>query len=99
MPHLQKIHEEYDAKGLEIIVVDVTNRLEQTKKIFDERSISLKLLLANPDESARIFNPTALPTTLIIDRAGRVVFRHIGFYMGMEEGLRKEIEALIYRAI
>lgn len=99
LPHLQKIFDEYHGQGVEMIAIDVTDRAELTKRIFDEKSISLKLLFASPDEARRIFNPAALPTTLVIDKGGRIIFRHIGFYKGLEHALRKEIEALIYRTM
>lgn len=38
---------------------------------------------------------TGVPTTVLIDHEGRVVFRHVGFAPEMKERFEKEIETLL----
>ena len=37
----------------------------------------------------------AFPTTFILDKSGNIVFKHIGFYPGMEITLESEIRSLL----
>lgn len=41
------------------------------------------------------YGVAAIPTTVFIDHAGRLMFRHVGFGEGMEELFAQEIETLL----
>ncbi len=41
------------------------------------------------------YDVRGVPTTVIIDDAGRLMFSHVGFENGLEEQFAKEIETLL----
>ena len=54
--------------------------------------------LVSEDMTAEIrdkYNVRGVPTTVIIDDAGRLMFQHVGFEDGLEEQFAKEIETLL----
>lgn len=46
-------------------------------------------------EAFDAYGVRGIPTTCIIDHAGRLIYRHIGFREGDEEQFAAEIEALL----
>jgi thiol-disulfide isomerase/thioredoxin len=78
MPHIQKMHEQLAAKGLAILGLDVGEDADTVAKFANEQSYTFPLLLdAEPQITSRYF-VQALPTTFVIDRAGRIAFRSMG---------------------
>jgi hypothetical protein len=91
------MHAKYDELGVEIIVVDASNRREKTAEIIAEHAITLPVVLDTDDISHQSYKVYATPTTLIVDSAGRIIFRHIGYGPGMEKMMDKEIDLLLQR--
>jgi len=90
MPHIQKIHEQLAAKGLMILGLDVGEDAATVATFAKEQSYTFRLLLdAEPQVTSRYF-VTALPTTFVIDRAGRIAFREAGF--GNPAGFQAAVE-------
>lgn len=78
MPHLQTMHEQLGAKGLTILGLDVGEGATTVKKFAKEKSYTFPLLLdGEPQVTSRYF-VQALPTTFVIDRAGRIALRDVG---------------------
>lgn len=98
MPQLEALYNKYGAKGIEVVIVDASNRKRLTEKVISEASVSLPVLLDDKDISDKDYGVYATPTTLIVDSAGRIVFRHIGYGQGMERMFEKEIELLLQRS-
>jgi len=79
MPHIQKLHEQWTAKGLTILGLDVGEDAATVAKFAKEQSYTFPLLLdAEPQVTSRYF-VQAYPTTFVIDRAGRIAFRDMGY--------------------
>ena len=97
MPHLAAINDKYEIKGLRLILVDATNRKELTEKMAAEFSLKPPVLLDEQNISREQYKIVGTPTTYLIDGAGRIIFKHVGYGPGMERTLEKEIEALLAR--
>ncbi len=89
------MHRELDDQGVDIVVIDATNSRDLMEKIVRDDSLTLRILLDDKQIADKNYNLMATPTTLIVDRGGRIVFKHIGFSPGMEEMLTKEIQELL----
>jgi peroxiredoxin len=97
LPQLEALYGKYAAEGVVIILVDASNRKELTEKIIDETAVTMPVLLDDEDISGESYGVFATPTTVIVDSAGRMIFKHIGFGEGMEDMFEKEIELLLER--
>ena len=53
------------------------------------------IVLDDQKISREVFKIQGTPTNLVIDRQGRIIFRHLGFGPGSEEILKAEIEMLM----
>ena len=87
----------YADKGVKIIAVDVSNRKDLTQKLMTDLPYTAPTLLDNAEVSRKQYNVVATPTTFLIDPAGRMIFKHVGYGPGMEKVLEREIEMLLAR--
>lgn len=92
------IHADHSDRGVEVVIIDVRNSKEHTKKVMDEAGITAVVLLDDKRLSYEVFEIIGTPTTIIVDSQGRAVFKHIGYAEHMQDMMSTEIEALLSRA-
>jgi peroxiredoxin len=93
MPQIQKMNEGLAARGLTILGLDVGEDAATVAKFAKTQSYTFRLLLdAEPEVTSRYF-VQAYPTTFVIDRAGRIVFRDMG------SGKPTELQAAVQKAL
>lgn len=83
---------------MEIILIDVRNLKEMTIETVKDQSLSMPVLLDTEDVSSDMYGVYATPTTFIVDRNGRAIFKHVGFGQGQEAMFEREIDMLLERA-
>ena len=98
LPRLQKLYESYRNQGFEVVAVDAFRDTKQATKFIEDKGLSFKLL-ENGTEDAEVvssmFGVYAFPTSLLVDREGRVMYAHVGFELGDEQKLEEEIKSLL----
>ncbi len=88
------LQKKYGDKGLQVIGVSVDEqRLDAVKQFAQGLRMTDRVLLADAKVIAQFGNFEAIPTTFVIDRAGRVVSQHMGYER--EETSAKEIQSLL----
>jgi hypothetical protein len=91
------MHREFDREDVEVIIVDVRNMKERTIELAEEFELSVPILLDDREVSRKVYEIIYTPTTFILDRQGRAIFRHVGFVPGQETMLEKEVRLLLER--
>jgi hypothetical protein len=91
------MHGRFAGKGIEFVVIDASNRKEKTQEIVSEKSPSLTVALDEEGAAWDNYKLYATPTTLIVDQAGRIIFKHVGYGPGMEKMMEKELALLLRR--
>ncbi|MGI8328430.1 TlpA family protein disulfide reductase [Actinomadura scrupuli] len=81
-PALQKLYEEHKGKGVEFVGIDIKDSGKEAALAF-ERTFKIGYpSIYDPDGQVtlafRVIPPSAVPSTLILDRQGRVAARIIG---------------------
>jgi hypothetical protein len=94
-PYLQKIQAKRGGKDFIILSIDTENRADLDKSFLKELGITFPVVLDNQKISQGVYKIEGTPTDLLIDRQGRIVFRHCGFSPGQETVLDAEISALL----
>lgn len=94
-PHLQEIYARRGGDDFTILSIETTNRPELAKKFADEIGARFPILLDENKQARTVYGLQGVPTNLLIDRQGRVVFRHLGFSKGQEKILDAEIQYLL----
>ena len=97
MPKINSVHEKYKDKGVKVIGISVDSPRNQAKvkPLAQSLKITYPILLDSNEELLQEFNVSVLPTLVILNAEGKVVFTHEGFTPGDEKLLEKEIEKLL----
>jgi peroxiredoxin len=85
LPHLQKFYEKLKDQGVEVVAVDVTSDDDGARRFFKDKGLTFPTLRGSWEMAGRLFGVAGTPTSMMIDRRGRVIFRHTGF--GGDAGL------------
>ncbi|HEX9457716.1 MAG TPA: TlpA disulfide reductase family protein, partial [Thermoanaerobaculia bacterium] len=98
MPYLQSMQDQYAARGLKVIGVSVdeggtadVNAFLAAQKIRYPSAIDPEGRIAN------ILQTTVLPTSVLIDRTGHIVWKDAGMLTGPEASLTKALEQALPR--
>ncbi len=95
MPHLVELAERFAGRPVSIVSIDRGKRSEAASDFLDENNVTHLVLNDEEREVFQSYGVAGVPTTVIVDHAGRAMFRHVGFAEGMEERFEREIETLL----
>lgn len=95
MPSINKLYAELRKhKEMMFVMVDVDNNRSKSQKFMDRRKFSLPVYTPTGPIPSSYMDGT-LPTTLVLDKQGRVVFKH----EGMGDFTNEEFKAFLVRLI
>jgi thiol-disulfide isomerase/thioredoxin len=93
IPELQRMHNEYAAKGFEVIGVSVDEGTPDGVKAFAaEQKMTYPLALDPDGNIANLLQTSVLPTTVLVDRTGKIVWKRYGAILENDAELKKAIE-------
>lgn len=95
MPILQEFHDQYQELGVAVWGVNVEQQNQAGLDYIQELGVDFPIFFDASNEISAAYNVEAMPTTVIIDRHGKVrsVFR--GYQKGYEKKYAKVIKQLI----
>jgi alkyl hydroperoxide reductase subunit AhpC len=101
MPRLQNLWKDYAARGVELYSVNTDdespNRKPQVEEFLLQNQLSFPVVLDDEDKTASdSFRVSALPTLLVIDKAGKVVWSRIG---ALGAGEERELRGILDEAL
>lgn len=84
-PELEALHQKYGTKGLRVIGVSVDDTgTPGVKQFVTENKISYPIAIDADGRVANLLHTTVLPTSIIIGRDGRILWRKVGAVMPNE---------------
>ena len=79
IPELEKLQARYSSRGFEVIGVSLDEgAAADVKKFIDEEKITYPVVHDPEGNLANVLQTTVLPTSCIVDRAGKIVWRQVG---------------------
>lgn len=90
MPQLDRLYRDFRDKGLELLAI--SGEARATLRAF-KANVTYPLLCDVTGEANRAYNVEAIPRTLVVDRAGRIVYDQVGLDDG--SALRQAVEAAL----
>jgi len=95
-PELQALHNQYAANGFKVIGVSVDEgETEAVKTFVKEQKITYPIAIDPEGRIANLVQTTVLPTSLLLDRSGRIVWRQIGAIMPNDAKLKAAVDKAV----
>jgi peroxiredoxin len=92
MPILESWHKKYTRQGVVVLgLMEMNPSARDVRKLLKERGVTYPVAIDKGDLVGKRYGLIAHPTTVLIDRAGKVVKTETGYVRGDE----KEIEAAL----
>jgi len=94
IPHLNRLHESLDPDDFELFGINLDKDQSKAISLANELKVNFPILFDKENDVSKSFAIDAMPTTIIIDRSGKV--RHInrGFKKGYIERYHAQVQAL-----
>jgi peroxiredoxin len=75
--------------------VEISNDVERTREFYEGYGFTIPAAFDVEGTVSGQFGVIATPTNYLLDRAGRIVWRHYGYRPGDEEQMRREISEVL----
>lgn len=95
MPLLDEIQQKYSKLGFTVLGVNVDKDPAKADKILKDIPVTFPVLYDSEGTVSKLFDVSAMPTTVIVDRDGSMRFLHLGFKPGYEDIYVDHIKTLI----
>jgi peroxiredoxin len=95
MPLMDQIYKKYSAAGFVLLGVNVDTDSTDAQKFLSQVPVSFPIAYDRENKVSKIYDVAAMPSTVFIDRKGRVRQLHRGYKPGDENEYLSEIRALI----
>ena len=97
IPELQQLHDHYAPRGLEVVGVSVDESGVDSVRSFvaEQKKMTYPIVVDDAARIADLLQTTVLPTSVLVDRKGQIVWKKYGAIMKGDEELKKAIEAAL----
>ena len=95
MPHLEVMYQDFSDQGFQLLGVNTDQKPELAERLLNLIPVSFPILFDSASEVSRAYAVDAMPTTLLIDRQGRLRHTHRAYRPGYEDMYRQQLEALL----
>jgi peroxiredoxin len=95
MPHLDQLYEKYHASGFQLLGVNVDEDIRNAAGVSSKLGLHFPVLLDTEKKVSRLYDLNTMPSTILIDRDGRVRYIHRGYQDGYERTYEDQIRELL----
>ena len=95
MPLLSELHDKYKSLGFTVLGVNVEQDSSDAKKLLREMPVSFPVLFDSDSTVSKQYDVVAMPSTVLVDRNGKMRYLHKGYKPGEEEIYLEMVRCLI----
>jgi peroxiredoxin len=95
MPHLNRLYEKYRASGFVLLGVNVDDDTRNAAELATKLGLKFPVLLDTDKGVSKLYDLSTMPSTVLIDRDGKVRYVHRGYLTGYEDTYDKQIRELL----
>ena len=95
MPLLEDIYKKYKKLGFTILGVNVEQDSSKARQMLKDVPVSFPILFDTENKVSKLYDVVAMPSTVMVDRNGKMRFLHKGYKPGYEKDYRKQIRKLV----
>jgi cytochrome c biogenesis protein CcmG, thiol:disulfide interchange protein DsbE len=93
IPELQRLHDAYAARGFEVVGVSIDEgEPAEVEQFVTDQKITYPIVLDPEQKLPNLLETSMLPTSLLIGRDGRIVWKRIGAILEGDQELKQAIE-------
>lgn len=94
-PWMQAMHEKYAAKGLRIVAVTVDENPNDAKAFLKKNPASFEIVYDPEGKLAGEHGLIGMPTSLVFDREGKQISRHVSFRLDHADEYEANLKKLL----
>jgi len=94
IPHLNKLHDSLDPYDFELLGINLDEDQSKAKFLANKLDVNFPILFDTKKDVSKSFDIKAMPTTIIIDRSGKIRHVNHGFKKGYIERYHHQIQSL-----
>jgi thiol-disulfide isomerase/thioredoxin len=91
LPFYEELNKRYGSQGLQILAVSVDDEVTDASEFVANKKFSFQFLWDKNRELSKRLKLQAVPTTLILDRNGKVLYREQGFVKSTKVKIEQEL--------
>lgn len=95
MPVLDRLHQRYKDTGFTVLGINVEGEAVPARAIAVKTGVTFPVLIDADQKISKLYDLKAMPSTVIIDRDGKIRFVHHGYKPGDEEKYVEVVKSLI----
>jgi peroxiredoxin len=95
MPHLNRLYQKYRSSGFVLLGVNVDEDASKAADVAAKLGITFPVLLDADKSVSKLYDLSTMPSTVLIDRDGKVRYVHRGYLAGYEDAYEKQIRELL----
>lgn len=95
MPLLEQIYQRYENFGFTLLAVNVEPDPNSAQAWLEDTPVSFPVLLDKQNQVSKLYDVIAMPSTVLVDREGKVRYVHNGYEPGYEDEYQNQIRTLI----
>lgn len=96
-PWMNSMLEKYSEEGFAVIAINMDQDSELAKKFLQRQNSALTIAFDPKGSVAQEYQVMGLPNSFLIDRQGRIVYKHVGFRLTQLADYENEIKILLKR--
>jgi peroxiredoxin len=95
MPLLDQMHKRYSSLGFTLVGVNVDANSKDAEEWLSKTPVSFPVVFDRESKVSKLYDVSAMPSTVFIDRQGNVRYLHRGYKAGDEGEYLNQIRALL----
>jgi thiol-disulfide isomerase/thioredoxin len=95
MPHLARLYEKYRNAGFTVLAVNIDEDPHKAANLAKQLGMHFPVLLDTEKKVSRLYDLSTMPSTVLVDRDGRVRYVHRGYRDGYETTYDQQIRELL----
>ena len=95
IPHLNRLHERYRKAGFALLGLNIDDQPRVAREMMQKLSVAFPVLFDTDKRVSRLYDVGAMPSSLLIDRDGRIRYVHLGYRTGYEIEYDNQIRELL----
>ena len=95
MPHLNRLYEKYKGSGFVLLGVNVDDDARNATELAAKLGLRFPVLLDTDKTVSKLYDLATMPSTVLIDRDGKVRYVHRGYLNGYEDTYEKQVREML----